>query len=702
MSIEADIDSLVERFLDAYHEGLAPDIYTFAAQYPKFKKRLEALLPLILQMEGYARETRPKTTSAWEPFPELENRDFQLIRTLGSGGMGTVYEAQQVSLNRKVALKVLSAATFTDPLQRARFEHEARVIAMLHHPHIVKIFSADCTSKHCYYAMELIQGKGVHHTFFTDLRTVASLGLQVAKALAYAHSCNVLHRDIKPANLLLDSNGDIHVSDFGLAFILQSPDGEQEDKEARYGTLRYMAPERITHGHNTFAVDQYAFGVTLYEMVTHQPILPAQSITALMERIQQGPLPPLRCAEPDLAAIINKCIAFRPEDRYPDMDAVATDLQRFLNHNVVSAASTSLIRRFRLWIKRKPAVACLSFLGGILALSLLFSLILGYFYVNVARHLAEQNADHANATLRDIFYHIERQTPTTGGTELLARLMPYYQVIAQQHKADPEQMLHANQIVGTAAMRSGNYAIAEEAFRQLIALQPSAAALRQLSDALTQQGKVEAAQALYLQLLEDYPTSTEAIIALQALGRYSEAYDLLHQRFQSDPKDPDLRFLYAQLLARMPPPKLSRKRPHGISTQAIVLLNSLVEEYPDRPEYGITLMETMRRTLHRPKHLTLEEEEELKLALNASYTLLGRFPNTPGVVNSVVEFHRAYIRYLHRTEQRFTAGKEITRLQGMLEILSHNPEVSEAVKELLLSISSERGPPPPSPPERVH
>ncbi len=684
------LEDLVEAYLSRTRTGSAPDIYTFAAQYPKFRARLEALLPLVLQMEGCARETRPQMTAEWETFPELETTDYSFVRKIGSGGMGVVYEALQHSLNRKVALKVLSAAALADPQYRTRLEHEARVIAMLHHPHIVKIFSADCSSKQCYYAMELIDGKGVNHCTFDDLRTVATIGLQTAQALAYAHSCNVLHRDIKPANLLLDGKGDVHVSDFGLAFTLQTPSGRKEDPSNLHGTLRYMAPERLAHGLNTFAGDQYSFGVTLYEMVTHRPILPDHSTKTLVARITQGPLPPLSCAEPDLAAIINKCIAFRPEDRYPSMDAVVADLQRFLNHNVVSAASTSAWRRFRLWVKRKPAIAALSFLGMGLFVAFLTALGIGYVRVNAARQLAEQNAAHANATLEDIFYHIDRQTPTTGGTELLARLMPYYQAIAQQQKLSPERLAHANQIVGTAAMRSGKYAIAEEAFRSLVAHAPTPAALYQLGEALRLQEKTEEATAIFRQLAEEHPTSTEAIVALQALERYAEAYALLQARLKEDADDPDLRFLYAQLLARTPPPE---GRP-TVNAQAIPLLNELVEEVPDRPEYGIALMETMTRKLRQTQRLTDEERSELKLALAASYPLLGRFPNTPGVLDSVVDLHRAYIRHLHRDRKMPTAQKEIERLQGMLEILSHNPEVSADVKELLHALQTETLPPP--------
>ncbi len=694
MKADPELDEVIERFLEQHRARKAPDIYTFAAQYPKLRKRLESLLPLILQMEGCADESRPTVAPAMETFPDLGVCDYQLVRKIGSGGMGVVYEAQQLSLNRKVAIKVLAGAPSANTEQRALLEHEARVIAMLHHPNIVKVFSAHTTSEQCYYAMELIEGKGVNATTFTDLRAIATIGLQTAKALAYAHSCNVLHRDIKPANLLLDAEGNVHVSDFGLAFILQTPTAREEAEEARYGTVRYMAPERIAHGINTFAGDQYAFGVTLYEMVTQRPILvTADTNKTLKERIARAPLPPLKCAEPDLAAIINKCIAFRPEDRYVSMEAVAADLQRFLNHKVVSAAPTSLVHRFRLWLKRKPAVAMLSFVGLLLFFAFIVTLVVGYLRVNAARKLAEQNAEHANATLADIFYHIEKQTPTTGGTELLARLMPYYQAVAEQQTGTSEQLINANTIIGTAAMHSGAYAIAEDAYRRLNALQPSAYALRQLGDALLRQEKVDEAQQVFQEITQRYPSSSEAVVALQVLERYPEAFERLHQLLRVSPDDPELRFLYARLLGfHTPPPR--KKQGSGNTDRAITLLYNLVEENPDRPEYGIALMETMSRKLRHTRKLSTQEEEELDLALTTSYRLLGRFPNTPGVLHAVIDLHRAHVMHLHRTRQMPSARSEIERLQGMLEILSHNPDLSDSVKELLQAIKEEPLPSP--------
>lgn len=385
MSENTAFEDLVEQFLERCRLGDTPDIQVYAAQYPEHAEHLKELLPLLLQMEACAGEKVRQNHPGATDLPELNGTDYQLLRKIGSGGMGVVFEARQISLNRNVAVKILATTLLADSAQRKMLENEAQVIAMLHHPNIVKVLSADCKSERCFYAMELIQGKGLDQCEFHDLRELAKIALQAAKALAYAHSCNVLHRDIKPANLLLDADGEVHVSNFGLAFILRTPNGVQENLGTQSGTLRYMAPERLAHGINTFAGDQ-----TFYELIVKHPVISGKNPKELIARIIREPLPALTCAEPDLAAIINKCIRFHPAERYAGMDDLAEDLQRFLNHEAVAAANPSPIRRFRLWAKRKPAVAALSLAGIVLLGAFVAALLVGYIRTNAARKLAER------------------------------------------------------------------------------------------------------------------------------------------------------------------------------------------------------------------------------------------------------------------------------------------------------------------------
>lgn len=156
MKGKISLEDLVEQFLDQCRSGNVPDIQDFAGAHPEFASELLALLPLVMEMEDWSVEKKQGIMPPVHDFPDLEGDDYRLIRRLGSGGMGVVFEALQLSLNRKVALKLLSPLLLQDAAQRSLFEHEAHVIARLHHPNIVRIFSAACRPGCCYYAMELI------------------------------------------------------------------------------------------------------------------------------------------------------------------------------------------------------------------------------------------------------------------------------------------------------------------------------------------------------------------------------------------------------------------------------------------------------------------------------------------------------------------------------------------------------------------
>ncbi|MDO4551151.1 MAG: serine/threonine-protein kinase [Planctomycetia bacterium] len=731
------LEELIELFLEECRHGKMTDVESFIARYPNEEKSLRELLPLMLEMEGWGNQklrergmkppagfTSPADFDAFLndsdaecPAPtDLPNTDYHLLKKIGHGGMGVVYEAIQRSLNRKVAVKLLSPRLVSDARQRKQFEQEARVIAMLHHPNIVKIFSAGSDAGFCYYAMELIDGRGLNQCTFDNPRDVAAVGLQAAEALAYAHRCKVMHRDIKPANLLLDAQRELHVSDFGIACVLSEKNEMKENVGSQSGTPRYMAPERICQGINSFSSDQYSLGVTLYELIAGTPFLCEESPQTLLSCIRQGRIPPLKCSEPDFAAIIHKCIQTRPEDRYASMEDLAEDLRRFLNHEPIHATTVSPMRRLVLWMRRKPAVAALSFASLFCALAFIVALIVGLARTSSALKLAEENASVADATLTNIFQHVETQIPSHSGTRLLATLMPYYQNIAQQRNLPDSQILHANNIIGTYALRAGDYRLAETVFRELSARHDDAFFLNQLSYALRQQGKVTEADLLSRKVVEKFADSKnpaerlEAVRALEILADAADisdfhdsdtrenlstnpdlirAFQMIQSLLHTDPKNPEYRFHFASILAVHP--RLFRStRIAGVEPNAIVLLNELAEEFPERPEYGLALVDSMERKLYYSQRIRSRDEEALAVALRMSDHLLGRFPNTPKVVSSVVRFRQRYLFILRKTGQETEARREMERLIGMLEILFHNPEVSQAVLESLLQLQFQR------------
>ena len=692
MNEEMPIEELAEQFLERRRKGEALDAHAFVAEHPQYADELEGILQLMMDMEQLAPAQSKETTS----LPELPDADYKLVRRLGRGGMGEVFEAIQLSLNRKVAVKVLDFHLLANSEQRTQFENEAKVIAMLHHPNIVKIHSAGCSEKCCYYTMELIDGNGLGRQRFDDLRELARVALQAAQALAYAHSCGVLHRDVKPSNMLLDRQGNVHISDFGIAFILNEAEPMLEKGDSRSGTLRYMAPERVSRGINTFATDQYSFGVAMYELVTGTPAIKADSADELRERIGSVPLPPLVCKEPDFAAIINKCIRFDPAERYSDMNEVAEDLRRFLQHEPVRAASASLPRRFSLWCRRKPAVAALSFASIFCATAFVVSLSVGYIRTKAALWQAEQNAATADASLTRIFTRISEQPPSTKNTELLSDLLPYYQMIAVQRNLPAEQLCDAYEVIGECAERIGNYPLAVSAFQRMMELRSDAYPMNRLATALKRQGNSDESERMSRQVIGQFRDSAEendrfeVVRALLAVSsepdseERKEAFRILEALLKEHPDNPEYRFQYALLLDGNPKLYHSLLIP-GVESNATVLLIRLVEEHPGNPEYSLGLLRLLLGN-SRITWMFKNRREALDKVLQLSEDMLRRWPNDPQIVASVVELHSRHIDMLRRNNERINKLKENERLLSILEFLFYIPDNSDAVKEELIRL----------------
>ena len=220
--------------------------------------------------------------------PEIP--DFRLTDVLGSGGMGTVYLAEQVSLGREVALKAVDRSP-------AGSADEARTVAQLHHPNIVQVYAAGTAQGRSWFAMELMRGKTADHSEFASAEDAARLGVQIADALSYAHRCGVIHRDVKPSNIFIGEDGTAKLGDFGLANSVG--DG---------GTRRYMAPELLDGGKATESSDQYALGVTLRELVPDA----AADFAAICAKAA-APDPPRRYALPCLQARLGESAVARPQ-----------------------------------------------------------------------------------------------------------------------------------------------------------------------------------------------------------------------------------------------------------------------------------------------------------------------------------------------------------------------------------------------------
>jgi eukaryotic-like serine/threonine-protein kinase len=455
----------LEEYAAAVEAGRRPNRQEFEARYPEIAAELAACLEGLEFIEAAAPQlahpavSRPPGSTAADFWPADALGDYRIVREIGRGGMGVVYEVIQVSLGRRVALKVLPFAAALDDKQLQRFKNEAQAAAQLHHQNIVPVYGVGCERGVHYYAMQFIDGQtlsaliaelrssagldrphsvpatiaaaslaaelvtgrwtqaasgkvrrhslpedGVPRPSHIDdrygtaweghppnaepkapsaadtsnrqtmaattenstkstafFRIIANLGVQAAAALEYAHTLGVVHRDIKPANLLLDSRGNLWVTDFGLAHC-QSQAGLTMTGDLM-GTLRYMSPEqalgqRAMLDHRT---DIYSLGATLYELLTLEPVFEGRDRQELLRQIAaEEPRRPrsLNKATPaELETIVLKAMEKNPPDRYATAQQLADDLARYLKDEPIRARPATLAQKLTKWTRRHRGVA---------------------------------------------------------------------------------------------------------------------------------------------------------------------------------------------------------------------------------------------------------------------------------------------------------------------------------------------------------
>ena len=393
--------------------GLPPDVDRLAAEHPDLAEELrsyvESLQVLHQMTTGLRPESaQPQASTAAGRAKRLG--DYEIIREIGRGGMGVVYEARQLSLNRQVALKVLPFAAMLDERQIARFRTEAQAAAQLHHPNIVPVHAVGQERGVHYFAMQYIAGHSLEHAidelrgyatpsdptvsysqasasakvaererdtdvysaFSTRVSTrsrnychsVARLMLQAADALDHAHQLGVIHRDVKPSNLLLDRSGKLWITDFGLARI-QSDSGVTISGDI-VGTIRYMSPEQAA-GDSALVdarTDVYALGATLYELLTLRPAHIGNGRQEIMRQIEAVEPASPRSLNPsvpfDLETITLRALSKSRDERYLTARALADDLRRFLNGEPTEARRPTAIDRAAKWALRHRKIVALA------------------------------------------------------------------------------------------------------------------------------------------------------------------------------------------------------------------------------------------------------------------------------------------------------------------------------------------------------
>jgi serine/threonine-protein kinase len=636
------LDRLVEEFNERFRNGERPSLKEYCDRHPELADELRELLPAMAQVEqakaGLAEEVKTAAPAA----RSLQHLgDFRILREVGHGGIGVVYEAEQVSLGRRVALKVLTDRMMREDRQKRRFEREARAAARLHHTNIVPIFGTGEAEGVPYYVMQFIQGMGLDvvvaelarmspgsgslahpavspadmgtlsaqrvarslmtgeflgnapdeadgntqahalqpaspgpalavlvasdsgrvgdtsgttssvtlpgQNFSTDgkgrrlsyWQSVARIGAQVADALEYAHKQGVVHRDVKPSNLLLDLNGTVWVTDFGLA---KASGGENlTDTGDILGTLRYMPPEAFD-GKADARGDVCSLGLTLYELVALRPAFDQRERNQLVKQVTTAEIEPLgtlrRGVPRDLETIIHKAIDRDPARRYQTAGELRDDLQRFVDDEPIRARRQTLLERYVRWARHHPDIAALgAVLTAVLVLATAGSLVVAGQMSALAqkeahsaeeerkarheaeegkareaklREQAEANFRKAQAAVDDYFTRVSEnrllQVPGLKGLrkELLLSALKFYQDFLKDRADDPNVrtgLAGAYLRVGKIRSELGEHKEARAAYEQGFRL--------------------------YQELLRTNPTDVETRHGLASchmrLGRYAEA-----------------------------------------------------------------------------------------------------------------------------------------------------------------------------------
>jgi WD40 repeat protein len=401
---EEQVNEVIAGYIQAVERGERPDPAEWLRRHPDLA---EELTSFFADREQVERVLVPLCPTAPGSGAGRMLGPYELLEEIGRGGMGVVYRACQVALNRVVAVKTIRAAGGAGAPEVARFRAEAEAVAALDHPHIVPVHEAGEQDGQHFFAMKWIEGTSLAQALAEGRRPAGRAGQHqaarllatLARAVHYAHQRGLLHRDLKPANILLDDRGEPHITDFGLARRLEGDCG-LTTSGAIVGTPSYMAPEQAAGtGRLTTAADVYSLGAILYELLTGRPPFRAGSVleTLLQVRTEEparpGGLQP--GLDRDLETICLKCLHKDPGRRYSSAEALAADLERWSAGEPIQARPTGTWERAVKWGRRHPAWAVLAATSVLTA-----GLLLAYLGLRLDLAEADRRAAREQAELQ--------------------------------------------------------------------------------------------------------------------------------------------------------------------------------------------------------------------------------------------------------------------------------------------------------------
>lgn len=703
------VEALGEEFLSRVREGDTVTVQDYVNEYPELAAEIRKQFPMMLALEslktGGLSSGGPPALDVQAP---EELGDYRIISEIGRGGMGVVYEAEQQSLRRRVAVKVFPRPAQRDTRQLERFRMEAQTTARLHHSNIVPVFGVGQDQGVHYFVMQRIEGVGLdkveiyegdgehavcegdktqpriaqvgpvqadmepeaspqrgedhngneigrastpskYSMHGDEFRRIAGIGIQVAHALAYAHENGVLHRDIKPSNLILDGNGTVWVTDFGLATMLRHKSDTSATDLA--GTLRFMAPEQLTSRHDARS-DLYSLGVTLYELLVGQPAFQGVSRARLVSRITKSefvrPRDVRQDIPRDLEAVVLKAMENDPASRYQTGSELADDLQRFLDARPVHARKIGLVSRTLLWMRRSPVVASLS---SVLLVGAFASLVLiswNWRDAVAERHRAEGNLSLAVESMDQILerltaswmpYHSdsigEPQLETVSDAELqvsisshstavLQDALRYYDRFAADNATNPRLQratAKAHRRMADIYQRLGQHHLAVASYTKSLSVLKTLDDKNDVSLVLEEAGTLNQLGSS-LNAISDFQ---RAIVTL-----WQARNVLVREPYVNDPHCQAELVITYRTLGQSQSILAGGNEAKESHREAILISEQLVSLFPDNPNYRLELARTYRSYFPIAARKSRDESTRIKAAgIKILQDLISNHPNAP-------------------------------------------------------------------------